>query len=185
MSQEKNQIGERLKGLRDVLNIPLEEISEVCGLPVEQYLKIEDGEVDPSLYRMSKISKRYGIDLNVLLFGEEPHMEAYFLTRSGKGETVNRNRDYSYQSLASGFRNRRIEPFMTTVNPLPGEDNHHKNSHDGQEFDYVIEGVLEITIGSKVMTLMPGDSIYFDAKEQHCMRALNGQPVKFLCVLSE
>jgi mannose-6-phosphate isomerase-like protein (cupin superfamily)/DNA-binding XRE family transcriptional regulator len=185
MSKENNQIGERLKGLRDVLNIPVEEIADVCGISAEQYLKIENGEVDPSIYRMSKISKRYGIDLNVLLFGEEPHMGSYFLTRNGKGETAKRNNDYSYQSLASGFRGRKIEPFMTTVNPLPGEENHHKNSHDGQEFDYVIEGTLEITIGNKVMTLNPGDCIYFDAKEQHCMRALNEQPVKFLCVLSE
>ena len=72
---------------------------------------------------------------------------------------------------------------MVTVEPLPGEKRHNKNSHAGQEYDYVLEGDLEITIGEKVMTLHPGDSIYFDAGQKHCMRALGDCAVRFLCVV--
>ena len=42
---------------------------------------------------------------------------------------------------------------------------------------------MEITIGNKVMELGPGDSIFFDASQPHCMRALDGRPVKFLVVV--
>ena len=77
MEESIKQIGERLRGLRDVLNIPAEEVAELCGITIEHYLKIEAGEADPSVYRLSKISKRYGIDLDVLLFGEEPRMNSY------------------------------------------------------------------------------------------------------------
>lgn len=75
MDEAIKQIGERLKGLREVLNIPAEEIAELCEISLDHYLKIESGEADPSVYRLSKISKRYGIDLDVLLFGEEPRMK--------------------------------------------------------------------------------------------------------------
>ena len=81
MEESITQSGERLRGLRDVLNIPAEEVAELCGITIEHYLKIEAGEADPSVYRLSKISKRYGIDLDVLLFGEEPRMNSYYLTR--------------------------------------------------------------------------------------------------------
>ena len=119
----------------------------------------------------------------MLLFGEEPRMKGYFLTRKGQGLSVERRADYKYQSLASGFRGRDVDPFLVTVDPLPGDANHNKNAHEGQEFDFVLEGELEITIGDKVMTLHEGDSIYFDASQQHCMRAVGGRQVKFVCIV--
>jgi len=183
MEESIKQIGERLKGLRDVLGIPAEEVAELCDISLEHYLKIEAGEADPSVYRLSKISKRYGISLDVLLFGEEPRMSGYFLTRKNQGLSVERRKEYKYQSLASGFRGRKVDPFLTQVDPLPEGENYHKNSHDGQEFDYIVEGKMEITIGEKTMTLAEGDSIYFDASQPHCMRAIGGQSVKFLCVV--
>ena len=85
MEDSIKQIGQRLKGLREVLDIPAEEVAEVCGVSLEHYLKMEEGKADPSVYRLSKISKRYGIALDVLLFGEEPRMKGYFLTRRGNG----------------------------------------------------------------------------------------------------
>jgi transcriptional regulator with XRE-family HTH domain len=183
METSIKQIGERLRGLREVLDIPAEEVAELCGISLDHYLKIEAGEADPSVYRLSKISKRYGIALDVLLFGEEPRMSAYFLTRKDQGLSVERRKEYKYQSLASGFRGRKADPFMTQVDPLPDSGHYHKNSHDGQEFDYVVDGSMEITIGEKVLVLKEGDSIYFDASQPHCMKALGDRPVKFLVVV--
>ena len=88
MEESIRQIGERLKGLREVFNIPAEEVAELCDISLEHYLKIEAGEADPSLYRLSKIAKRYGIGIDVLLFGEEPRMSTYFLTRRQQGMSV-------------------------------------------------------------------------------------------------
>lgn len=177
------QIGQRLKGLREVLNIPLSEIAELCNISEEHYLKIESGEADPFVYRLSKISKHYGISLDVLLFGEEPHMSSYFVTRKGQGLCVDRRKDYRYQSLASGFKRRKVDPFLVQVDPLPGDQNHNQNAHEGQEFDLVIQGTLEVTIVDKVITLEQGDSIYFDSSSMHSMRALGNQSCQFLCIV--
>ena len=154
-----------------------------CGISLEHYQKIESGEADPSVYRLSKISKRYGIDLDVLLFGEEPRMSSYFITRAGQGQEIDRGNDYRYQSLAAGFRGRKIDPFVVTVDPLPDGRNHNKNTHDGQEFDFMIDGTLEITIDTKVLVLNAGDSIYFDSRHPHCMRALGGEPATFISII--
>ena len=110
MEESIQQIGERLRGLREVLNISQEEIAELCGISLEHYKKIEAGEADPGVYRLTKIAKRYGINLDVLIFGEEPHMSSYFVTRKGKGLSVDRHNDYAYQSLANGFRGRKMDP---------------------------------------------------------------------------
>ena len=183
MENNIKQIGERLKGLREIFNISAEEVAELCEVSLEHYLKIEAGEADPSVYRLSRISKRYGIDLDVLIFGEEPRMRGYYITRAGKGPEVDRGKEYKYQSLASGFRARTADPFMVTVEPKPDDAPLHKNSHQGQEFNMVTEGTLELTIGKRTLVLNEGDSVYFDATQPHCMRALNDKPVKFLAII--
>lgn len=183
MDEAIKQIGERLKGLRDVLDIPAQDVADLCGLPLDTYIKMEDGEGELSISNLQKISKRYGIALDVLLFGEEPHMGSYFLTRKGQGMKVERRKAYSYQSLASGFRGRTADPFMVHVEPKDDAAPVEKNTHIGQEFNMVTEGSMEITIGKKSFVLNEGDSIYFDAMQPHGMRALGGKPVDFLAII--
>lgn len=183
MEDAIKQIGERLKGLREVLDIQAQEVADLCGISLEAYLKVEEGESELSVSSMQKISKKYGISLDVLLFGVEPHMSTYFLTRKGQGVSVERRKAYKYQSLAGGFRGRKAEPFLVLVEPKPDDTPLEKNSHEGQEFNVVVEGSLELTIGKKVLVLNEGDSIYFDASQPHCMRALGGKSVKFLAVI--
>lgn len=183
MEDAIKQIGERLKGLRDVLDIQAQEVADLCGISLEAYLKVEEGEAELSVSSMQKISKKYGISLDVLLFGVEPHMSSYFLTRKGQGVSVERRKAYKYQSLAGGFRGRKAEPFLVLVEPKPDDTPLEKNSHEGQEFNVVVEGSMELTIGKKVLVLNEGDSIYFDASQPHCMRALGGEPVRFLAVI--
>ena len=49
MEESIKSIGQRLKGLREVLNIPAEEIADLCEISLEHYLKMEDGTADPSV----------------------------------------------------------------------------------------------------------------------------------------
>lgn len=183
MTEDIKQIGQRLKGLRDVLDIEASEVAALCGITTEQYEKMERGESELSVANLQKIAREYQVDLDVLLFGEEPHMSHYFLTRRGQGLSVERRKAYHYESLASGFRGRKAEPFIVTVSPKPDDAPRESNAHPGQEFNMVFEGTLELTIGEKVLTLNVGDSIYFDATQPHGMRALEGKPVKFLAII--
>lgn len=177
------QIGERLRGLRDVLDIPAEDVAQLCDLDIDTYLKMEDGEGELSISSLQKISKKYGIALDVLLFGEEPHMSHYFLTRNGQGMSVERRKAYKYQSLASGFRGRSADPFMVTVEPKPDDVPIYLNSHQGQEFNYVTSGTLQLTIGKKTLMLNEGDSIYFDATQPHGMKAVGDKAAQFLAII--
>ena len=183
MDEQLKQIGERLVGLRDVLDISTEEVANLCGISVEQYEKMERGESELSVANLQKIAKHYGISLDVLMFGEEPHMRNYFLTRKGQGLHVERRKAYNYESLASGFRGRKADPFIVTVEPKAADTPKEMNSHSGQEFNMVLEGTMELTIGQKVLTLNEGDSIYFDATQPHGMRALSDKPVRFLAII--
>lgn len=179
------QIGHRLKGLREVLDIPVEEIARLCDITPEEYLQMENATESGYLHvsRLQKIARQYGVSLDELLFGEEPRMSSYFITRKGKGPTVERQKAYKYQSLAGGFRGRKADPFMVVIDPKPDDHPVSKSVHQGQELDVVFQGRLELTLDDRKHILNEGDSIYFDSSIPHCLRALDGQPVSLLAVI--
>ncbi len=182
MSDQIKQIAARLRGLRDVLELSEEEVAETCEISLEEYRKVESGDVDISVGTLQRISRKYGISLGVLMFGEEPKMSSYFLTRAGTGMSVERRAAYKYQSLASGFRGRVADPFIVSVEPKP-ESEIQFNTHPGQEFNLVIEGRMLLNINGKELILNEGDSLYFDSSLPHGMLALDGQTVRFLAVI--
>jgi mannose-6-phosphate isomerase-like protein (cupin superfamily) len=108
-------------------------------------------------------------------------MKVYFLTRYGRGTSVERTKAYKYQALASGYKLPKAEPFEVTVEsndrPL------YLNTHTGEEFKYVLEGRLQLHVNGKDLILNPGDSIYFDSSYPHGMKALDGNPVRFLAFI--
>ena len=163
MDEQIKQIAMRLQGLRDALDLTVEQVAEKIGVTPEQYKAMESGETDLSVSTLQKISTEFGVSLDELMFGEEPHMRSYFLTRRGAGISVERTKAYKYESLASGFKNRIADPFIVTVEPKPEDTPIYYNTHAGQEFNMVIEGRLLLDINGKELILNPGDSLYFDS----------------------
>ncbi|WP_177603315.1 cupin domain-containing protein [uncultured Phocaeicola sp.] len=181
MDEQIRQIAERLRGLRDAMELTTEELSQECGINQKEYEQAESGEYDISVSMMQKIARQYDIALDALMFGEEPKMNTYFLTRAGKGVSVERTKAYKYQSLAAGFKNRKADPFIVTVEP--NENPMHYNTHESQEFNLVLEGRLLLSIGGKELILNEGDSLYFNSLIPHGMKALDGKTVRFLAII--
>ena len=182
MSEEIRQIAERLVGLRDALDLRPEDIASTCNIDLETYLGYESGEKDIPVSFLHQIAKHYGVELPALMFGYEPRMNSYFLTRKDKGVAVERTKAYKYQSLAAGFANRKADPFMVTVEPSAPEAPITLNTHPGQEFNLVLEGSMHLRIGEKELVLNEGDSIIFDSTRPHGMKAIDRQ-VKFLAII--
>ena len=59
----------------------------------------------------------------------------------------------------------------------------HLSSHDGQEMNYVEQGSMELHIDGKVLTLNEGDTIMFDARRPHGMRAVGNKELKFIAII--
>jgi transcriptional regulator with XRE-family HTH domain len=182
MDDQIKQIAERLKGLREVLEISVDEAAITCGITKEEYQKYESGRYDIPVSILHRMAHKYNFELTTLLSGEEPHMHSYSLTRKDKGIQVDRRQAYKYQSLAGNFLNRKAEPFLVVVEPKTDPTVSY-NSHPGQEFNYMIEGRLKLFLGEKEMELQPGDSIYFDSGLPHGMLAGDGKPAKFLAII--
>ncbi len=179
------QLAQRLKGLRDSLDLSVEEMAADCGVTPETLLKYESGQYDIPVSFLQRLASRNGVELTALLFGEEPKMNTYYFTRKGKGIKVERRAAYSYEDLASGFRQRNMIPFLVTISPDHSAGTvHEPNTHEGQEFNYVLEGDIEITIGRKTTVLHPGDSVMFDSTMPHAMRCIGDKDAKMIAIIN-
>jgi quercetin dioxygenase-like cupin family protein len=185
MDEQLKQIGERLKGLRDVLDLTAQEVADTVGISLDKYEKIEAGELDITISNLMKIAHKYGVSTEELIFAESPHMKSYFVVRKGQGMSIERTKAYKYQSLVGGFVNHKADVFIVTVEPKPEAHTIYKNSHPGQEFNLILEGTMELYIGGKTMVLEEGDSIYFDSTKPHGMKAVGNKAVKFLAFTVE
>ena len=182
MEEQIKRIADRLRGIREVLGISLDEAAATCGVTAAQYNDIESGDFDIPVSILHRMSQKFNLDLTTLLTGEEPHMHSYTLTRKEKGTVVDRRKAYKYKALAGNFQNRKSDPFVVAVEPK-ADVTVNFNAHPGQEFNYILEGKIKFFLGAKEMILDHGDSIYFDSGLPHGMLALDNKSAKFLAII--
>jgi mannose-6-phosphate isomerase-like protein (cupin superfamily) len=183
MKNNRTEIAQRLRGARDAAGISAAETARALNLTASLYEAYESGDRDIPMGALPQFAALFGMDAAAILTGGDSHAKAFSVTRKGKGAIVERQKAYHYENLASGFSRARMEPYIVTVVPRPGES-FHLNSHAGQEFNRVMHGQLELMIDGKTLVLKAGDSIYFDSSLPHGMRAMNDKPVKFLAIIT-
>jgi transcriptional regulator with XRE-family HTH domain len=182
MNEQIKVIVERIRGIREIAGISAEALGNQLSMTKDQYLKYESGTIDIPVSLLYKIAHVLNIDLSVLLSGENPKLHVYCVVRDGKGLRVERNKAHKYESLAYNFINKRAEPFIIIIEPDKDDLVFEYTSHPGQEFEYVLEGCLLVSIDGHEVILNEGDSIYFDATYKHALKALNNKTVKLLAV---
>ena len=88
MNEQIKQIAYRLSGLRESLDLTVEEMAESIAIPATEYTRYESGEYDIPMSVLCKIAQQYGVETSTLVSGTEPRVQSYFLTRKGKGASV-------------------------------------------------------------------------------------------------
>ena len=128
------------------------------------------------------IADRLGVDPTVLMTGEAPRMAEYTVVRGGRGVSVERYKGYRFTALAANYIGRDMDPMIVDMTPSDGAPE--LVTHGGQEFNYVLEGRIIVTLGNQEFTLEAGDSIYFNPRIPHGQRA-GGIPGKFITIINE
>jgi quercetin dioxygenase-like cupin family protein len=77
---------------------------------------------------------------------------------------------YDFESLNFRATERKLNAFLAHFHDVPPAKTA-PHYHAGVEFLYVIDGELEISIGTEVHQLSKGDAIYFDSVQKHAYRS--------------
>ncbi len=182
-----NEVGAKIRNLREMRAVSLEELSERCGMSLDQIRKIEAGEVTTSLTPLLKLARGLGVRLGTFL--DDSTLCDPVITR-GSGEGIDAVRfagssdrqGLDFHALAVNKRDRNMEPFVIDVH-CPKNDQYELSSHEGEEFIFVLKGGLEIVYGREKYALAAGDSIYYDSIVPHHVHASGTQDARILAVV--
>jgi transcriptional regulator with XRE-family HTH domain len=180
MNERIRDVAERIKGLRLLSGLTVDEVAQVVHVSKEAYEKYESGEDDIPVSLLNEISDYYKVDMTEILTGVSPKLRDVCLVKKGEGLKVERYDQYDFESLAYKYSGRKIEPLLVTLLP---DHSPELVSHKGQEFNYCLEGRMMVIAGKDEYELEPGDSLYFNSLLPHKMLALDGKPARFLTVI--
>ena len=180
------EIGKRIESLRKEKGLSLNELSKLTGFDVELLSNIEEDKVQPQLGTLIKLSKALDSALGRLVSGVGNKL--YSITRKDERKVVSRSTShegkkqvYAYKSLAPEVKGRHMEAMIVQLEENPDQET---SVHEGEEFIYVLDGVVSLKIGEDAFALEPGDSVYYLSTTPHLVAAKSGK-ANILAVLYE
>lgn len=180
---EYNEIGARLRELREVSDYTVEQLATELNISPEVYASYEENGKDVPISVIYSVSQKFGVDFAEIVTGHSALLTTYHLIRRGGGKEVNRNPEYHFEDLAYRYRDKIMQPLLVTLEP---DDTPAKLiTHGGQEFNMVLEGTVILTLGDREFKMTAGDSIYFNPAIPHGQRCGGDIKARFLTVIAE
>ncbi len=185
-SKEKlMEVARRIREMREIYGISIEEMAEKTEVSVNEYLNYEAGKNDFPFSFIHKCALAFDIDMTDILEGKSAKLRSYTVTRKGEGQDTAKENGIEIQSLAPKFKGKIAEPYWVKYEYDESLQNAPINlaTHSGQEFDFIMKGRLKIQVGEHVEYLSEGDSIYYNSSTPHGMVAVDGEDCLFVAVV--
>jgi len=177
--QADDDIGMRLRYLRTLKRLRLNELAKLVGCSPSLLSKVENGKAHPSFKILRKLVNALDSDLAFLFFMDAAPQITVF--RKGHRPTIklrDGKHDKNPVEIECITGNSRDFLMVANIHIIkPGQGLLEFVSHKGEEVGYVLEGKIEITIGKKKNILYEGDSFHFMANIPHKYR----NPGKNVC----
>ena len=181
-------IGAKIKVLRRAKKLTLQDVANEAGFSTALLSQIENNNVSPPIATLSKIAVFFGVKIGY--FFSESEVECRFEVVKGSERTViprvvsqdGSNHGYFYESLSVLKKNKKMDPFLLTLNEkVTNTDSY---SHNGEELLFVMKGTAELLLDDQRIVLNEGDSVYFDASLKHRLLSASCDEVKVLVVVT-
>jgi transcriptional regulator with XRE-family HTH domain len=165
--------GAILKSLRLQKGWKLSDVAAKTGFSVSALSKIENDRIALSYDKIARLSKGLGVDIGVF-FADAP-APARPAPATGRRSIIRKDdgrvietENYLHRFLAADMLNKRFVPIIGEVRSRSIDEFTDLIRHSGDEYTYVLEGVLELhTEFYAPLRLEAGESIYFDSGMGH------------------
>lgn len=175
--KELDEIGIRIKNIREEKGLSIDELSKLTGFDRELLSNMEENKVQPQLGTVIKLSKALDSAFGRLVSGVGNKL--YSVTRKNERTRTSRSTShksgkqvYTYMSLAPEVKGRHMEALIVRLEENPEDE---MSVHDGEEFIYVLEGLVSLKIGADLFELEQGDSVYYLSTTPHLIASKKGK----------
>ncbi len=176
------RIGLRVKKVRKSYELSLKKLADDTELSISLLSRVENGLAMPSISTLQIIAKSLKVDIGHFFKTDTP--KQFIISPKTNPRTILSGKGYkNIELLAEGMEEVAfMEPaIVTTEHKNQGEDVK-LMVHDGQEFMYVLEGNIELTLGENKYIMNKGDAAYWNGHVPHKGLSLSKKPAKSLNV---
>ena len=179
-------LGLRVRQLRKARDWTLEQAAAEAGLARSTLSKIENGQMSPTYDALKKLATGLAISIPQLF---TPPQDAKVngrlcVTKFGEG-TAQATVTYEHDLLAEKLTKKKMLPYRARVRARTLEEFDGWVRHDGEEFLYVLTGVIQLcTEFYEPIEMRRGDSAYYDATMGHNVLSLSDEDASILWVTS-
>lgn len=172
------QIGDKIKRLRIEKQLTQEELANRCELSKGFISQVENDLTSPSIATLIDILDILGTNLTE--FFSEDNQERLTFTKEDMFEKEDETLKYKLMWLVPNAQKNEMEPIMITLEPNGRyiED----EPHEGEEFGFVLAGIIILHLGDKKYKVRKGESFYFKPKENHYISNCGKTPAKVIWV---
>ena len=169
-------VGKKIKKARTAKKFSLDHVANETGFSTQYITEIETGKAMPPVGALLQIARALEIDSGSLLKEPESKMQSRI-----KAQTK-RTDDYAYTTLTPGAENKHLKAFRVSIE---AQQTHKGVSyhHEGEEFVYVLQGKIEVTVGEHVNTLNAGESLHFNSGIQHKLKSVSDEKAELIVVI--
>ncbi|MBU3259750.1 MULTISPECIES: XRE family transcriptional regulator [Roseovarius] len=183
---EPLNLGERVRELRKARGWTLEQAASQAGLARSTLSKIENGQMSPTYDALKKLA--VGLEISVPQLFTPPQREQISgrmsMTRAGEGQQQ-ATATYEHELLAETLTKKRMMPYRARIRARSVEEFDGWVRHDGEEFLYVLTGVIRLyTEFYEPIEMRRGDSAYYDATMGHNVVSVSDEDATILWVTS-
>lgn len=172
-------VGVRLQGIRKLKGLSQRELAKRAGVTNSTISMIEKNSVSPSISSLKKVLS--GIPMSLVEFFSldmEEENSTQVVYKSDDLFSISSG-EVAFKLVGKAYPNRAIA-FLDETYPPGADTGDDMYSHEGEEAGMLIEGILELTVGSEVFLLEPGDSYYFDSSKPHRFRNPGDKPARLI-----
>lgn len=174
-------IGGKIKELRVSKNLTLKELSEKVQLSIGFLSQLERGLTNVAVDSLEKIAEALEVDLSY--FFSIPKSNNKSILRSYEQEIFQVvNSQFINYHLTNDLENKVMVPRLVQILPSNTEEDVTNYNHEGEEFVYVLEGILTLYLDNEKYELYPGDSIHINSTTPHNWANYTNKLVKLLAV---
>lgn len=183
---EPLNLGSRVRQLRKERSWTLEQAAQKAGLARSTLSKIENDQMSPTFDAVKKLADGLGVSVPQLFTPPKSDqvMARLSVTKTGEGrEHVTAT--YEHELLAGELKSKAMLPYRARIRARSFEDFDGWVRHDGEEFLYVLSGIIEFyTEFYEPVELRRGDSAYYDAAMGHNVVSVSQEDATILWVTS-
>lgn len=179
-------LGRRVRELRKARDWTLEQAASQAGLARSTLSKIENGQMSPTYDALKKLA--VGLEISIPQLFTPPQTGQVngrmAVTKSGQG-TAQATVTYEHELLAETLTKKQMLPYRARVRARKMEEFEGWVRHDGEEFLYVLTGVIRLyTEFYEPVEMRRGDSAYYDATMGHNVVSVSEEDANILWVTS-